>query len=98
MLRNARRRYALLVAIVKKLWLLLILAFPALGLGQVVSTSNQVNFTCTGTVGPYPFTWPSDVIPDIVVYQTAIGSLPSPPLTPTAQYTVSPVNNSYING
>jgi hypothetical protein len=57
----------------------------------VVSQATSVTFTCTGSVGPYPFTFSVSAANAITVTQNSV-------VLPSSAYAVKPVNNNYDNG
>ena len=64
----------------------------------ISTTANNVAYTCTGTTGPFAFTFP--VTPDgtaIAVTKTTPGGTVTT-LTYSTDYTTTPVNASYLNG
>jgi hypothetical protein len=64
----------------------------------ISTTANSVSYTCSGSTGPFTFTFP--VTPDgtaIVVTETTPASVVTT-LTYSTDYTTSPVNASYLNG
>jgi hypothetical protein len=63
--------------------------------GTVTSTSNSVTYTCSGSTGPFSFSFPAYDAGSIEVIET-IGSVSS--TIPSTQYTITPVNNSFANG
>lgn len=68
----------------------LLFTIPA---GATVITQNiTVTFTCTGTVGPFPFNYSVSGANALTVKKNGVT------LTTPAQYTVTPVNNNYDNG
>ena len=75
----------------KRIALLLLLIIPIVGHATVTTQTTSVSFTCTGSIGPYPFAYPITDATAMTVTQN--GTL----LAPTS-YTVSPVNNNYVNG
>lgn len=75
----------------KRLVIVLLLLSGWAAHATVKTQTFQVSFNCTGTTGPYPFTFP---ISDPTAMTVSInGTL----LDPTA-YTIVPVNNNYTNG
>jgi hypothetical protein len=63
----------------------------------VTGTNNSVTYTCSGSVGPYSFTYPAYDVGSLDVIQTVISTNTSTTL-PSYDYTTVPVNNSYMNG
>ena len=59
--------------------------------GTVTSTTSRVTFTCTGSVGPFAFTFP-------ISDPTAMTVTQNGTLLASNLYTITPVNNSYENG
>ena len=68
-------------------WILL----PCAAFGTVVNTTTSVSFTCTGSAGPFPFTFP-------ISDPTAMTVTQSGTVIPSSGYIISPVNNNYANG
>jgi hypothetical protein len=76
--------------------LLIIFSFFSLcnvGLSTVASTTHSVSYSCTGTTGPFTFSFPIYESTDLTVVESLSGS----DITITS-YTVAPVNNDYMNG
>jgi hypothetical protein len=73
------------------LTILVLLTVFAGARATVTTQNNSVSFTCTGSTGPYPFTFPISAANALTV--TESGTM----LSPTA-YTILPVNNNYANG
>jgi len=74
-----------------KRFALLVLLLPLVAHATVTNQTLSVSFTCTGSTGPYPFTFPISGATGLQVTQN--GTV----LASTA-YTVTPVNNNYTNG
>ena len=77
----------------KSIWLIVIILilFPAIGRATVNGDNSTVSFTCTGTTGPYSFTFPiSDA--------TALDVIENGTTLLSTAYTIVPVNNNYNNG
>ena len=66
------------------------LLFCGVSFGTVVSPTHTVSYTCVGTTGPFSFTFPIYTSTDLTVTESNIGVLTG--------YTVTPVNNDYMNG
>lgn len=76
----------------KKLILLVGLLFLGIPLHATVIMQNiSVTFTCTGTVGPFPFNYSISAPNSLTVTQNGV-------VLATSAYTVKPVNNNYDNG
>jgi hypothetical protein len=69
----------------------LLLSLPVAGWGTVTTQAINMSFTCTGSTGPYPFTFPISTPTALTV--TENGAVVNP-----ANYTIVPVNNNYENG
>jgi len=67
------------------------LLFPLAGHATVTTLYNSVSFSCTGSTGPYPFTFPISDPTAMTVIQNGV------PVGATS-YTITPVNNNYNNG
>lgn len=59
--------------------------------GTVTNQSTSVSFTCTGSTGPFPFTFPISDPTALTILENNVALAP-------ASYTVVPVNNNYENG
>ena len=83
----------------KKILIFLFSFFALYGVGfaTVSGTNNSVSYTCTGTTGPYTFSFPVYEATDLSVIQTYISTGTVTPIT-SGYYTVTPVNNDYMNG
>ena len=69
-------------------------ALYGVGLATVSGTNNSVSYTCTGTTGPYTFSFPAYVSTDITVVEAdAYGNK-----TTILGSTITPVNNDLMNG
>ena len=68
-----------------------IVLLAAWGRATVITTNTSVTFTCTGSVGPYPFNFSAAGANTITVTQNGV-------VLGAAFYTVVPVNNNYDNG
>ena len=73
------------------LMLLALLWVPIAARATVTSQTTSVSFACTGSVGPFPFTFPISDPTALTVIQAGAT------LGPTT-YVVAPVNNNYANG
>jgi hypothetical protein len=71
--------------------LLLLLFFPVATRATVTSQTTSVSFTCTGSTGPYSFTFP-------ISDPTAMTVVQNGTILATTAYTIAPVNNDYHNG
>ena len=72
------------------LTLFFFLLFCGVSFGTMVSPTHTVSYTCLGTTGPFSFTFPIYTSTDLTVTESSIGVLTG--------YTVTPVNNDYMNG
>ena len=68
-----------------------LLLSPVVAFATVTGTATNASFTCTGSTGPFPFTFPIDTAAAMTVVQN--GAVLAP-----GNYTVAPVNNNYDNG
>ena len=68
-----------------------LLLSPVVAFATVTGTATNASFTCTGSTGPFPFTFPIDTAAAMTVTQN--GAVLS-----SSAYAISPVNNSYDNG
>ena len=76
----------------KRIASLVLLIFAAAVAHATVTTGNlTVSFTCTGSIGPFPFTFPISAPTALTVTQNGT-------VIPSTGYTVTPVNNKYDNG
>ena len=76
----------------KRFWILLALAtVPLLARATVTGTAVSASFTCSGSTGPYPFTFPISTAEAMTVTQN--GTVLS-----SSVYTIAPVNANYDNG
>lgn len=66
-----------------------IIAFPAYG--TVNTNSLSATYTCTGSTGPFPFSFPISASPAMTVSVNSVLLSPS-------TYSVTPVNNNFNNG
>lgn len=75
-------------------WLIVFIAsvIPGYAWCTVTNQSFSVSYTCTGTTGPYAFTFPISDPTALTVTQNGTA------LTNPANYTTTPVNNNYTNG
>src|SRR5271165_6360587 len=72
------------------LWLLLLLC-STVAWATVGTQNYTVTYTCTGGLGPYPFTFP-------ISDPTALTVTMNGNLLPSTDYTIVSVNNNYNNG
>src|SRR5271166_1085550 len=72
------------------LWLLLLLC-STVAWATVGIQSFTVTYTCTGGLGPFPFTFP-------ISDPTALTVTMNSNLLPSTDYTIVAVNNNYNNG
>lgn len=77
--------------------LALLLLLPATVFATITGYTNSASFTCAGSVGPYPFTFPAYDDGSLEIIETVISTGSSTTL-PTTAYTIVPVNNSLENG
>jgi hypothetical protein len=76
---------------------ILALLFPLSALAAVTSTNSSVIFTCSGSQGPYPFSFP--VVPDSTALQISETDLSGTvTILPSTAYSTTAVNNDYKNG
>jgi len=73
------------------LMLLALLWVPFAARATVTSQTTSVSFTCTGSTGPFPFTFP-------ISDPTALTVIQAGTTLASTSYTVAPVNNAYQNG
>ena len=71
--------------------LIFMLLLPVAAWGTVTGQSLSVSFICSGSTGPYPFTFPISDVTALTVIQAGSALAAS-------AYTVSPVNGNYANG
>jgi len=64
---------------------------PLVGHATVTTLYNSASFACTGSTGPYPFTFPISDPTAMTVFQNGV-------TVPSTSYTIIPVNNAYKNG
>lgn len=74
----------------------LVLAAPAWG--QITGLTSSATFTCTGSIGPFPFTFPVFDVNGYQVYETLSSNGTQTPLALNTGYSSQPTNNNYING
>jgi len=70
---------------------LLPLFLPVFGRATVTTQTFTATFTCTGSAGPYPFTFPISGPTALTVTENGAVVIP-------ANYTIVPVNNNFSNG
>ena len=76
----------------KRIASLVLLIFAAAVAHATVTTGNlTVSFTCTGSTGPFPFTFP-------ISDPTALTVTQNGTVLSSSAYTMTPVNNNYSNG
>jgi hypothetical protein len=75
----------------KRLTPLLFLAMLPMAHATVTNQNVSVSFTCSGTTGPFPFTFPISSAGSITVVQNQVILAPG-------TYSVTPVNNNFSNG
>jgi len=68
-----------------------LLLSPVVAHATVTGTATSASFVCTGSTGPFPFTFPIDTAAAMTVTQNGT-------VLASSAYTISPVNNSYANG
>ena len=68
-----------------------LLLTPVMALATVTGTATSASFTCTGSTGPFSFTFPIDTAAAMTVTQNGT-------VLASSAYTIAPVNNSYDNG
>ena len=64
---------------------------PAFAFATVTGTATNVSFACTGSAGPFPFTFP-------IIGANAMEVIQNGVTLSTSAYTISPVNANYANG
>ena len=76
----------------KRIAAILVLIFAVVVAHATVTTGNlTVSFTCTGSTGPFPFTFP-------ISDPTALTVTQNGTVLSSSAYTMTPVNNNYSNG
>src|SRR5271166_4363401 len=76
---------------IKRIALLMVMMCATVALATVTTQTYTVSYTCTGSTGPFPFSFPIYDPTALTVVQNGVTLSP-------AVYTTIPVNNDYTNG
>ena len=74
-----------------KRWLFLLVLISSAAFATVTNQSVSVTFSCSGSTGPYPFSFPISDSSALTVTQDGV-------VLSTSAYTVTAVNNNFANG